>query len=55
MTSEGKKRIAITIGAEQLEKLNALCAEIGISKSAALAMALNEWMKKVSDERAAAR
>lgn len=55
MTSEGKTRIQITISNEALEKLNALCAEIGISKSAAAAMALNEWMKRVSDERVAAR
>jgi hypothetical protein len=55
MTAEGKTRIQITIGAEQLEKLNALCAEIGISKSAAVAMALNDWVKKVADERETAR
>lgn len=55
MVAENKPRIAITIGAEQLEKLNVLCAEIGISKSAAIAIALNDWMKKVSDERQVAR
>lgn len=55
MTAEGKTRIQITISAEMREKLDELCAQVGISKSAAAAIALNEWMKKVSAERETAR
>lgn len=55
MTAKDKTRIQITISAEMRERLDAICAEVGITKSAAAAIALNEWMKRVSTEREMSR
>jgi predicted transcriptional regulator len=43
-------RIAVTISDEMKEKLEKICKEVGISKSAAAALAISEWVQRKSDE-----
>lgn len=50
MTGEGKTRVQISLTTDMLDRLNEWCNTLGISKSAAAAMALAEWLRKVELE-----
>ena len=50
MTGEGKTRVQISLTTDMLDRLNEWCNTLGISKSAAAAMALAEWLRKVEVE-----
>lgn len=50
MTGEGKARVQISLTHDMLNRLNEWCNTLGISKSAAAAMAIAEWLRKVEAE-----
>lgn len=48
--SEGKVRVNVAFTKEQLEKLDALRAESGLSRSAIVALAVSEWLSEKERE-----
>ncbi len=46
MAAEEKKRVMVSLTVEQVEKLEAVCKETGLSKSAIVALALSDWIAR---------
>lgn len=54
MEANRKRRVQISVGDELLERLDVACKELGITKSAAVAMALSDWLRRDAARDAAA-
>lgn len=46
MAAEEKKRVMVSLIVEQVEKLEAVCKETGLSKSVVVALALGDWIAR---------
>ena len=46
MASAKTSRILVTLHDDVLARLEAICREVGISKSAAISMALRDWLRE---------
>ena len=46
MVAEDKKRIMVSLTETQIQKLEAVAKETGLSKSAIMALALSDWFLK---------
>lgn len=53
--SDEKTRVQITLTKEMCERLDEVCKKVGVTRSGAMGLALNQWLKRVSEDMAVAR
>lgn len=53
--SDEKTRVQITLTKEMCERLDEVCKKVGVTRSGAMGLALNQWLKRVSEDMAIAR
>lgn len=44
-TAKDKQRIMVTLTAQQVEKLDAIAEETGVSRSGIVSLALSQWLR----------
>ena len=44
-TAKDKQRVMVTLTAQQVEKLDAIAAETGVSRSGTVSLALSQWLR----------
>lgn len=51
MAATEKKRVMVSLTPEQAKRLDAVCAETGLTKTAVMVLALVDWLDKRDEQR----